>query len=168
MPRRNIPGPYDRKEMLYFLATYMYEEAAFLVDEVVEMDRTQRVIEARMDTTKPLPFAELQRTDARHPAHVAAGELIMVTGNLGCMHAWFFHGCRWDQGWTGFGNRIHRADFKDLARRGPPLFLRSQETKTRIGRTRLVIRYEFTFRQEGKLVYVGDQTAMFVKNRDLD
>ena len=28
---------------------------------------------------------------------------------------------------------------------------------------RVVIRYAFEFRQEGKLVYVGDQSAMFVR-----
>ena len=39
----------------------------------------------------------------------------MLTGTLGCLHAFLFHGCHWDEGWSGFGNRIHRADFKKLA-----------------------------------------------------
>ena len=121
-----------------------------------------------MDTNRPLPFAREQRTDARHPAHVSAAEILMVTGNLGCLHAWFFHGCRWDEGWVGFGNRIHRADFKQLARIGPPLRLESRETRTRSGSRRIVIRYDFRFHQDGALVYAGDQTAMFVKDRSLD
>ena len=120
-----------------------------------------------MDTTRELPFARHQRVDANHPAHVAAPELIMLSGNLGCLHAWFFHGCRWDEGWTGFGNRIHRADFKNLARLGPPLDLHSRETRTRNGARRVVIRYEFRFEQEGRPVYFGDQTAMFLKEPDL-
>jgi glycosyltransferase involved in cell wall biosynthesis len=99
--------------------------------------------------------------------HVSAAEIIMITGGLGCLHAWFFHGCRWDEGWAGFGNRIHRADFKSLARRGPPLQMHSRETRARTGAQRVLIRYEFHFRQEGRLVYFGDQTAMFLKGRGL-
>ena len=170
---REIPGPYQPAEMRHFLATFLYREEAFLIDEVLRLDAEQRVIEARMDTTRPLPFASQQRTDARHPPHVAAGELLMLTGNLGCLHAWFFHGCRWDEGWSGFGNRIHRADFKRLARLGPPLWLESRETRSRVGERRVLLRYEFRFSQRNgrsreELVYLGDQTAMFVKDRELD
>ena len=82
------------------------------------------------------------------------------------MHAWFFHGCRWDEGWAGFGNRIHRADFKRLVRRGPDLRLTSRETRTRVGPIRVVLRFEFRFWQDGQLAYFGDQSAMFVKDRD--
>jgi hypothetical protein len=165
--RADVPGPFDPEEMRRFLASFMYAREAFLVDEVVRLDREARAIDARMDTTRPLPFAALQRTDALHPAHVAAGELLMATGSLGCLHAWFFHGCRWDQGWRGFGNRIHRADFKRLARLGPRLALRSRETRTRVGPRRVVLRLEFHFEQDGALVYHGDQSAMFVKDREL-
>jgi hypothetical protein len=94
---------------------------------------------------------------------VSAAETLMLTGNLGCLHAWFFHGCRWDEGWAGFGNRIHRADWKRLARIGPALLLESRELRTRVGSRRVVIRFEFQFRQEGELVYAGDQSAMFVR-----
>jgi hypothetical protein len=88
----------------------------------------------------------------------------MATASLGCLHAWFFYGCRWDEGWTAFGNRIHHADFRALARIGPPLQLRSRETRSRAGARRLVLRYDFEFRQAGTVVYYGDQTAMFVKD----
>jgi hypothetical protein len=47
----------------------------------------------------------------------------MVAGSLGCLHVYFFHGCHWNEGWVGFGNRIHRADFKRLATIGPPIEL---------------------------------------------
>ena len=47
----------------------------------------------------------------------------MVAGSLGCLHAYFFHGCHWNEGWVGFGNRIHRADFERLATIGPPIEL---------------------------------------------
>ena len=164
MPRV-IPGPYEAAEMRHFLDTFLYREEAFLIDEVLCLDAREHRIEARLDTTRPLPFAELQRADERHPAHVSAAELLMATGSLGCMHAWFFHGCRWDDGWAGFGNRVHRADFKSLALLGPPLTLESRETRRRIGPRRVVLRYRFEFRQQQRLVYVGDQSAMFLKDQ---
>jgi 3-hydroxymyristoyl/3-hydroxydecanoyl-(acyl carrier protein) dehydratase len=166
MPR-DIPGPYDPAEMRRFLETFNYREEAFLVDEVVKIDPEARAIEARMDTTRELPFTRHQRVDDSHPAHVNAGELLQITGSLGCLHAWFFHGCRWEEGWAGFGCRIHRADFKDLARLGPPLQLESRETRTRVGPKRIVMRCELRFWQEETLVYFGDQTAMFLKDPTL-
>ena len=92
----------------------------------------------------------------------------MATGSLGCLHAYLFHGCRWDEGWAGFGNRIHRADFKRLAALGPPIILESCETRTRIGPSRIVMRFEFRFEQRGELVYREDQSAMLVKGKALD
>jgi hypothetical protein len=164
---RVIPGPVAADEMRHFLETFLYDEEAFLVDEVLRLDPEARCIEALLDTTRPLPFAARQRTNAAHPAHVAGAEILMATGSLGCMHAWFFHGCRWDEGWVGFGSRIHRADFKRLARIGPPLHLLSRETRSRVGPRRVVLRYEFRFSQDGEPVYLGDQSAMFVRDREL-
>jgi hypothetical protein len=164
---REIPGPYPPERMRRFLETFLYGEEAFLIDEVTRLDAGERVVDARLDTRRRLPFADLQRNDAGHPPHVAAGELLMATGSLGCLHAWFFHGCHWDEGWAGFGSRIHRADFKRLALRGPPLLMESRETRARRGESRVVIRYEFRFSQAGELVYVGDQSAMFVRGRPL-
>ena len=161
-------GKPDPHELARFRETFLYREAAFLVDEVLHLDPEARAIQARLDTRRPLPFAAEQRTSAGHPAHVAAGELLMATGSLGCLHAWFFHGCRWDEGWVGFGNRIHRADFKSLARIGPPLALHSAETRARRGPRRVVLRIEFRFEQEGRLVYRGDQSAMFLRDRPLE
>lgn len=152
-----------------FLDTFLYRESAVLVDEITALDAQSGRIEAVLDTEgRSFPFAEAQRTSANHPGHVSGAELVMVTGALGCLHAWLFHGVRWDEGWAGFGNRIHRADFKRLARLGPPIELTSSETRKRVGPTRVVLRYAFEFRQEGELVYVGDQSAMFVKGMALD
>jgi hypothetical protein len=166
---RTIPAPCDPAEMRRFLDTFLYDENAFLVDEIVKLDAQARAVEARLDSRRPLPITSAQRNDARHPAHVSGAELLHATGSLGCLHAWFFHGVRWDEGWTGFGNRVHRADFKRLARVGPPLRLESRETRSRVGEKRIVIRYEFHFWQEQgpgekeALVYYGDQTAMFFR-----
>ncbi len=164
---REIPGPFEPLEMRRFLDTLIYEPDAFLIDEVVALDSEERRVEARMETDRPLPYTALQRVSESHPAHVAAAEMLMLTGNLGFLHAWFFHGCRWDEGWVGFGNRIHRADFKDLARIGEPLRLESREARTRAGERRVVLRMEFHFWQDDRLVYRGDQSAMFFRGAPL-
>jgi hypothetical protein len=154
-------------ELQHFLDTFLYTEGAVLIDEITALDREQARVEAILDTTRPLPFASCQRAAPNHPKHVSGAELLMVTGALGCLHAWFFHGVRWDEGWAGFGNRVHRADFKRLALLGPPIHLESRETRKRVGASRIVLRYDFEFRQSGELVYASDQSAMFVKGRAL-
>ena len=163
-----MPEGFAEGEMQRFVDSFLYREEAFLVDEIVAMDRDAREIHARLDTTRTLPFSQHQRSGPGHPLHVAAADMLQVTGSLGCLHAWFFHGCHWDEGWSGFGNRIHRADFKKIARLGgAPVDLHSSELRTRVGPKRVVLRFAFRFEQAGEVVYVGDQTAMFFKDAEL-
>lgn len=152
----------------HFVDTFLYSADALFVDEITRLDPDARALAAVFDTTRDLPLSRCQRTSGVHPAHVSAAELLMATGGLGCLHAYLFHGVRWDEGWAGFGNRIHRADFKRLASIGPPIELESRQTRTRVGSRRIVIRYEFRFSQRGEVVYLGDQSAMFVRGRALD
>ena len=158
----------DPDDLQRFLDTFLYRESAVLLDEITRVDPAARVVEARLDAGHALPFAAAQRVSTRHPGHVSGAELVMATGALGCLHAWLFHGVRWDEGWVGFGNRIHRADFKRLARLDAPVELVSTETRTRVGPARVVLRFAFEFRQADDVVYVGDQSAMFVKGKALD
>jgi hypothetical protein len=158
-------GPIDPEEMRAFFASFFYDEAAFLVDEVVRVDGERHEIEARLDTTRVLPTARHQRVSQVHPAHVSGPDLLMVTACLGSLHAWFFHGVRWDEGWVGYGSRIHWAEFRHLAHAGPALDLLSRETAARADARRLVIGYAFDFRQAGRSVYRSEQTALFLKDR---
>ena len=160
---KTITGPFPPEEMHRFLRTYFYKSDAVMVDEILELDSTNHCILAQMNTDGVLPYSALQRQSADHPPHVSAADMIMATGSLGSLHAWFFHGCRWDEGWAGFGSRIHRADFKSLAHIGPPIELRSSTLKARAGKNRVILRLTFEFRQEEKLVYKGEQSAIFVK-----
>lgn len=153
--------------MQRFLDSFLYAPESFFIDAIHRLDSELFEVEAEFDTKRALPFAASQRNHPGHPAHVAAAEILHATGSLGCLHAWFFHGCRWDEGWVGFGNRIHRADFKNLATIGPPLRMLSKETRSRVGPRRVVLRYTFEFDQEGRRIYVGDQSAMFVRDVDL-
>ena len=156
-------------EAARFVAALPYDPSAFLIDEVLEIDASAKRVRARLDTAKPLPLVAEQRGDPRlHPPHVAGPVLIQLTGMLGMVHAWFLHGVRFDEGWIGFGSRIHRADFRRLVRLGAPLELESVETRARIGPERHVVRYEFRFTQEGALCYFGDQTATWLRGRAFD
>jgi hypothetical protein len=159
MPQ-HVPRPIDLEE---FHRTFLYREEAFLPDEILSIDAERREVIATIDTSREFPYVQYQRAGPGHPAHLSVAELIMATAHMGSLHGWFFYGLRWNDGWVGFGNRIHRADFKALALIGPPLELRSRETGSRVGPQRIVVRFEFDFRQEGKPVYFGDQTAMFLK-----
>lgn len=161
-----MPSP-DPAELARFREGFLYRDEAFLVDAVTDACAETRTLAARLETTRPLLYSTRQRNGPHHPAHVAAADMLAVTGTLGSLHAWLFHGVRWEDGWAGFGNRIHRADFKHIARIGPPLELHSAETRTRAQPARVVLRYEFRFEQEGKVVYLGDQTAMFFKDAAL-
>lgn len=151
-------------ELERFRASFLDEPGGFLVDEVVRADPEQRAIEAVLGTSRPLPLSDLQRPSASHPAHVAAGDLLQATGSLGCLHAWLFHGCRWEEGWGGFGARIHRATFERLVERGPELRRTSRELRSRVGPERIVVRYAFEFFQSGARVYLGQQSAMFSRS----
>lgn len=157
----------DPEELARFRESFLYRDEAFLVDRVTAVLTEEKTLRARLETTRAFPYARLQRNDAHHPPHVAGADFIAITGSLGCLHAWLFYGVRWDEGWTGFGNRIHRADFKKLAHLGPPLELGSRETRARVGERRIMLRLEFEFRQRGDVVYRGDQSAMFLKSPDL-
>ena len=146
-----------------FLDTFIYGPDAVLIDAVTRLDADAKEIEGVFDTTRPLSITEQQRGDpALHPRHVSAPEMLQVTGILGCMYAYFVHGIRWDEGWVGFGSRIHRADFRELARLGPPLRLLGTETRSRVGTARIMLRFAFEFRQEDRVVYRGDQSALFL------
>jgi hypothetical protein len=161
-------GVHGTEDLQLFLDTFLYREEAVLVDEITRVDPESHTLEAILDSNRTLPFAAAQRVSANHPSHVSGAEMVMVTGALGCLHAWIFHGVRWHENWAGFGNRIHRADFKRLARLGLPIELKSTETRSRVGPARIVLRFSFEFRQAGELVYADDQSAMFVKDVALD
>jgi hypothetical protein len=56
------------------------------------------------------------------------------------------------EGWAGFGNRIR---------------LTSRESRTREGPKRVMMPMEFEFWQADQLVYRGDQSAIFFRERAL-
>jgi hypothetical protein len=56
-----VTGPFEPEELARFLASLLYEPEAFLIDEVVRLDPQAHAVEASTDTTRPLPYTDLQR-----------------------------------------------------------------------------------------------------------
>ena len=147
-----------------FVADCPYGPEAICIDELVDVDAEAGIIRARMSTRPDLPLTRDQRAHpVRHPRHVSGGLMVHLTGMLGFMHTYYVLGLRHADGWIGYGGRIYDARFAALATMGPPLELEVRATKVRQRENQVFGRYEFRFTQEGKLIYQGDQAAMWMK-----
>jgi hypothetical protein len=159
-----ITSPWSPNDMTQFLEHFFYSPDAFLISEITQEDAKSGEIRAVCKAGTAWLVAPYQRgSEAKHPRHISGGDLVMLTGSLGSLHAYFFHDCKWHDGWVGFGNRIEKAEFHNLGRIDLPLELFSKEVKVRRGAKRTLISYEFRFTQGDKLIYTSQQTALFVK-----
>jgi 3-hydroxymyristoyl/3-hydroxydecanoyl-(acyl carrier protein) dehydratase len=141
-----------------------YSPEALLIDEVLSVDVSGSRVVARMPIHAELPLTRHQRVHpVKHPRHLSGGLMVHMTGMLGFVHAYYVFGLRHAEGWIGYGAKIHAARFTSLAVPPEPLVLTGWTTRTRRGGNSIVARYNFEFRQDGKLVYEGDQTAMWLK-----
>lgn len=146
------------------IADAFYGPDALFVDEIVEVNKEAGLIRARMSTSEDMPFTRSQVVDpVKHPRHVAGAVMVHVTGVLGFLHFYYVLGLRHADGWAGFGVRMHGVRFHRIAKIGPPLDLECRATKLRQLNGRILVRYSFEFRQEGELVYEGDQTAIWTQ-----
>ena len=147
-----------------FVADCPYRPAAICIDEILEIDKEAGLIRARMPTRPDLPLTRDQRAHpVRHPRHVSGGFMVHLTGMLGFMHTYYVLGLRHADGWIGYGGRIYDARFAALATMGPPLDLEVRGTKVRQRENQVFGRYEFRFTQEDRLIYQGDQAAMWMR-----
>ncbi len=147
-----------------FVADSPYGPEGLIIDEIVEVDVERGVVRATMPCRPDLPITRTQRAHpVRHPQHVSGGLMVHVTGTLGFAHAYYVLGLRHAEGWVGYGGRIYKARFHSLATMGPPLELEGRATKVRQMSKQVFVRYAFRFTQEGRLVYEGDQGAMWTK-----
>jgi hypothetical protein len=145
-----------------FLDDLPYDPEVLFFNELLEVDPEKSLVRARMPTNRAIPFMDLQRVDPiRHPKHVAGAALIHATGMLGFVHAYYIAGLRHRDGWIGYGTNIHKASFRKLVPPGTPIDGTCRASKYRAGKNRHVARYEFEFRHEGDICYVGEQTAVW-------
>ena len=154
-----------------FVADCPYGPGGLLLDEILEVDRDQSMVLARMPTHDELPLTREQRAHpTRHPRHVSGGLMVHMTGMVAFAHAYFVLDLRHADGWIGYGGRIHSARFRALARPGQPMSLECKGSQIRQRATSVLARYAFRFFQGNTLIYEGDQTAMWsriVENQPL-
>jgi hypothetical protein len=147
-----------------FVEDCPYGPGGLLLDEVLRIDRDESLVVARMPTHDDLPLTREQRAHpVRHPRHVSGGLMVHMTGMVAFVHAYFVLDLRHAQGWIGYGGRIHAARFKALAAPGEAMELSCQAKQTRKTPSSVLARYDFVFTQAGKVVYEGDQTALWQK-----
>ncbi len=147
-----------------FIDDCPYGPGGLLLDELLVVDHEKSLVRVRMPTHDELPLTREQRVHPlKHPRHVSGGLMVHMTGMAGFAHAYYVLGLRHAEGWIGYGGRIHSARYKALAPPGVPIEIECQATRIRRGETRIVARYDLRFYQGENLVYVGDQTAMWLK-----
>lgn len=147
-----------------FIDDCPYAPSGMLLDELLLVDLEKSLVRVRMPTHDDLPITREQRVHPlRHPRHVSGGLMVHMTGMAGFVHAYYVLGLRHAEGWIGYGGRIHDARYKALALPGTPIEIECQATKLRRGEKRILARYDLRFYQGAQLVYVGDQTAMWLK-----
>lgn len=150
-----------------FVRDCPYAPGGLLLDAITTVDEPNRRIVARMPTSQQLPITREQRTHPiHHPAHVSGGLMVHMTGMVAFAHFYYVMGYRHADGWIGYGGKIHSARFRSLAPPGEPLSLECVATQERHGERTVLARYDFTFRQEGRVVYEGDQTAFWQRTTD--
>jgi hypothetical protein len=147
-----------------FIDDCPYDTDALLIDEVLEVDREKSMVRVRMPVHAGLPLTQSQKVHpVLHPQHVSGGLMVHMTGMIGFVHAYYVMDLRHREGWIGYGVRIHHARFHNLANMGEPLVMKGWATHVRRGSKNILGRYSFEFMQGDKLVYEGDQTAMWMR-----
>ncbi len=150
-----------------FVEDCPYGPEALLLEDLVEVNKEEGRVVARMPSHDELPLTRHQRVHpVRHPRHVNGGLMVHMTGMMGFVHAYYLLGLRHAEGWVGYGVRIHDARFVALAKPGEPLTLSATAVRTRRLKDNILARYRFTFHQGDTLVYESEQTAMWLKVAD--
>ncbi len=145
-----------------FVRDCPYGPEGLLLDEILHVDRELGLVRVRLPTDRDLPITNTQRTHpTRHPAHVAGGLMVHLTGMVGFVHAYYVLDLRHADGWIGYGVRIHDARFSAIAPPGEPMILEGRATRVRSIREQKFVRYRFVFTQGETVIYEGDQTAVW-------
>lgn len=147
-----------------FLEDALYGPDGLLIDEILAVDEGENLVRVRMPVHESLPITATQKVHPeRHPRHVSGGLMVHMTGVVAFVHFYFIMGLRHRDGWTGYGVRMHEARFHALADMSAPLVLECRSIDRPRVRSKFLQRYQFKFSQGDKLVYEGDQTAIWMK-----
>jgi hypothetical protein len=147
-----------------FVADSLYDPDGMLIDQVLKIDAEESMVRVRMPTHEDLPITRSQRVHpVLHPRHVSGGLMIHMSGVAAYAHFYYVLGLRHSQRWTGYGVRIHSARYHNIASIGEPLIIECKATHMRKRPPNLFVRYKFVFNQGERLIYEGDQSAMWMQ-----
>ena len=141
----------------------LYGPDAWYVHDLLEIDADAGIVRARVDTTRLGALVEAQNERLGHPRHVPGAIMVQITGTLGNLHAVYVLGLRPSEGWTGFGTQVRTARFPSLGRIGPPLDVELRTARIRRLRGRTFVDYAFRYAQEGREVYLSQQSAIWFR-----
>lgn len=139
----------------------LYRQDQWYLTELLELDAAAGVVRGRVDTTRLGPAVTAQVATPGHPKHVPGAVMVQLTGTLGNLHAVYVLGLKVSQGWSGFGTHIRFAKFPSLGRIGPPMDVRLTVVRHRLFRGQHFCTYGFLYEQEGREVYVAEQSAIW-------
>lgn len=145
-----------------FARECLYGPDQWYVTELLELSPAG-VVRGRVDTTRLGPVVDAQVASPGHPRHVPGAVMVQITGTLGNLHAVYLLGLRISEGWAGFGTHIRSARFPALGRIGPPMDVTLQLTRHRRFRGQHFCTYTFLYEQEGRAIYVSEQSAIWFK-----
>lgn len=151
-----------------FARECLYARDQWFVTELLELNAEAGLVRGRVDTTKLGPPVDAQVATPGHPKHVPGAVMIQITGTLGNLHAVYILGLRMSEGWSGFGTHIRGAKFPSIGRIGPPMDVRLQVTRHRRFRGQHFCTYAFLYEQEGREIYVSEQSAIWFKGEPGD
>lgn len=144
-----------------FTAECLYGPDQQYVHDLLEVDREAGRVVGQVDTTRLGPLVDAQRVRPNHPQHVPGAIMVQITGTLGNLHAVYVLDLRPTEGWTGFGVHMKEARFPSIGRIGPPMRVELETLRMRRFRGRHFATYRFRFTQEGRELYLSEQTAVW-------
>lgn len=141
----------------------LYAPDHWYITEILEIDPVAGVVRGRVDTTRLGASVDAQVETPAHPKHVPGAVMVQITGTLGNLHAVYVLGLRVSEGWSGFGTHIRGAKFPSIGKIGPPLDVTLRITRHRRFRGQHFCTYAFLYEQEGREVYVSEQSAIWFR-----
>lgn len=148
-----IPPDFDRE--------CLYRPEHWFLHDVTRLDAEARVVAGVVDTTRLGSGVDAQVATPGHPKHVPGAVMVQLTGTLGNLHAVYLLGLRISEGWSGFGTHVRSARFPSLGKIGPPMEVQLQVVRHRMFRGQHFCTYAFCYTQEGREVYLSEQSAIW-------
>ncbi len=150
-----------------FDAQMLYEPDAWFVHDILELDHEGRSVVGWVDTTRLGRLAEAQRVGPGHPKHFPGAVCVQLTGTLAMILSAYVLGMPRTEGWVGFGTHVHHAKFPSLGEIGPPVEAACTVLSLRTLRATTFARYAYRYTQEGREIYVSEQSAAWLQHRDV-